>query len=122
MAFPVRKDDARGGSAVAKLAWLAAAGLGLAGLPASLVFLRASGLNYPGGDAMVRLHSFADECREGTVHVGVDAAMTGVSRYLQHDDLWAYSKVGQPGEEGIPVEELASYGFSCLLSAEEHVP
>lgn len=59
-----------------------------------------SSKNYPGGDALVRLNSLLKE-REGgvvsspvRVHIGNEAAISGVSRFLQLDVPWvAYSKV-----------------------------
>jgi hypothetical protein len=49
------------------------------------VFLYASVLNYPGGEALSRLHSDleATPLRAAHIHIGVKGAMTGISRFGQ---------------------------------------
>lgn len=66
-----------------------------AGSGAVILFAGASYNNYPGGDALRRLHKLSDQ--GGSVHVGVRAAMTGVSRYgyvygSHPVKAWTYSK------------------------------
>jgi len=117
MAFPASKDDRRRPSVLGKGALLGATVAAVAGAALSLVFLRASQLNYPGGVALHRLHKEHEECAPGLVHIGTLAAMTGVTRYGQLGGAWRYSKM-----EGIPVDDMHSHGFSCLLSSEAHVP
>ena len=60
-----------------------------------LLFSGASYSNYPGGEALRKLHKL--NVKEGSVHIGVRAAMTGVSRFgYQYSDggaqTWTYSK------------------------------
>eukprot|EP01029_Cantina_marsupialis_P002960 TRINITY_DN1281_c1_g1_i1.p1 TRINITY_DN1281_c1_g1~~TRINITY_DN1281_c1_g1_i1.p1 ORF type:complete len:523 (+),score=80.27 TRINITY_DN1281_c1_g1_i1:1868-3436(+) len=70
----------------------------------SLVFLRASVLNYPGGEAITKLPELHDAWLSGyneelqmvsdtpTVHISVLAAMTGVSRFTEPQEPWIVSK------------------------------
>ena len=65
---------------------------------ASGAFLAASYSNYPGGRALERVHALGERSgaargnRPIHVHVGVDAAMSGVSRFLERGHPWRYSK------------------------------
>ena len=88
-----------------------------------MLLLGAARLNYPGGEALERLHGHRDALRLSArqrggvkVHVGVAAAMTGVSRFLQRPSPWSYSKD----------ESLASpedfQRFTYLLTAAEDAP
>ena len=63
-------------------------------LAISLSFLIASQLNYPGGVAFSRLHEIGAVRRgdEVRVHICVEAAQTGVSRFGEVYDSWVYSK------------------------------
>lgn len=81
----------------------------------SLCFLHVSQHNYPGGLAFARLHKLADHSRPVSVHIGVEAAMTGVSRFGELSDSWRYSK-----EEGLEHGSEETLAFDYLLvSAEE---
>ena len=67
----------------------------VAGIGAIVLFSGASYSNYPGGVALKKLHRL--DVHGGHVHIGVRAAMTGVSRYgyLHGSDSgrgWLYSK------------------------------
>jgi alpha-1,6-mannosyltransferase len=66
----------------------------LAGLGAIFLFSGASYSNYPGGEALRKLHRL--DVQVGRVHIGVRAAMTGVSRfgyqYGGGGQGWSYSK------------------------------
>lgn len=84
--------------AAALLGRLAVVGALLLSLVCSGLFLAASRRNYPGGEALEALHGMvtpreAQRRRGGLrVHVGVDAAMSGVSRFLERPAPWSYSK------------------------------
>eukprot|EP00191_Tetraselmis_sp_GSL018_P018273 CAMPEP_0177579542 /NCGR_PEP_ID=MMETSP0419_2-20121207/1021_1 /TAXON_ID=582737 /ORGANISM="Tetraselmis sp., Strain GSL018" /LENGTH=580 /DNA_ID=CAMNT_0019068227 /DNA_START=351 /DNA_END=2089 /DNA_ORIENTATION=+ len=115
-AFPVSKDGRKRAPLLARLAFWAGTVAVVGSLFPALVLLRASHLNYPGGVALERLHAFSP-CTMGTVHIGVQAAMTGVTRFGELGPPWSYSKA-----EGIPQDSLRDHGFSCLLSGEAKVP
>lgn len=86
----------------------------LLSLAASALMLLLSSWNYPGGEALYRLHNelagggawrksgtlqqsvvpAPGQMDNVTVHVGVLPAMTGVSRFLELGPPWAYFKVG----------------------------
>lgn len=83
------------------------------------VFLAASYRNYPGGEAMFRLHELGTACQETTpclVHIDAAAATTGVSRFLERDRSWVYSK----NESLTRPEEFASFTFLLTESPETH--
>mmetsp|Transcript_45746 Transcript_45746/g.106727 ORF Transcript_45746/g.106727 Transcript_45746/m.106727 type:complete len:665 (-) Transcript_45746:569-2563(-) len=81
----------------------------LASFLLSMGFLRAASLNYPGAHALLALHRLEAKAPKPYVHIGVDAAMSGVSRFLEQPRPWRYSK-----EEGLDASE---YGrFSHLLT------
>ena len=107
----VRMRRNRRKSAPHRLAWLAALAMLLASCAASLFMLFISAQNYPGGQALYHLHQQAAPMgawRTGSmgssrgttegqapvsVHVDVLPAMSGVSRFLELDSPWQYSKV-----------------------------
>ena len=69
--------------------------LGLTG-----AFTLASRANYPGADALTALHELHEAAQSRVsgrprpvhVHIGVDAAISGVSRFLERPPPWKYSK------------------------------
>ena len=90
---------------------------------ASLSLLGAASLNYPGGEALQQLHSHRDALRLSArlrggvrVHVGVAAAMAGVSRFLQRPPPWSYSK----DESLSSAEDFQRFTF--LLTAADDAP
>lgn len=95
--------------AVAATAWLMLAlALGTsAGL--ALISLAAARLNYPGAHALLALHAATSARPPPRVHIGVEAAMTGVTRFLEMPPPWRYSK-----REGLATTDLR--GFSHLLT------
>ncbi|KAK9813092.1 hypothetical protein WJX72_008886 [[Myrmecia] bisecta] len=104
------------------LAWLAAAGVVAGTAAATIVMVAASRLNYPGGHALARLHVLDEAIAEHwqgpkTVHIGVLAAMTGVSRFGTQGEPWHYSK-----EEGRSQQELLARNFTYLISAQPAIP
>ena len=92
-------------------------------LATSLLLLGAARLNYPGGEVLEQLHAHRDALRLSArqrggvkVHVGVAAAMTGVSRFLQRPSPWSYSK-----DESLSSPEDFQR-FTYLLTAAEDAP
>lgn len=66
----------------------------LASFVASIGLLYISSLNYPGGDALQRLHTLAEPERDTRINVYLDnlACQTGVTRFQQINPLWVYDK------------------------------
>lgn len=113
----VRIRHRRGKSGRHRLAWLAALGMLAATAAAAMLMLYISAHNYPGGQAMYRLHkqhapggswwgaagnhssSSSSTAEAVNVHIGVLPAMTGVSRFLEKDAPWRYSKVSLTKEQ-----------------------
>ncbi|TMW65025.1 hypothetical protein Poli38472_009192 [Pythium oligandrum] len=97
------------------LPFLAAVGCLVATLLGSAFFFTASRLNYPGGEAFVRLHHVAYGERElpRTVHIDVPAAMTGVSRFGEEFEAWSYSK----DESLLTAQDLVHFDY--LLTAKD---
>lgn len=120
-AFPSRKksdgDAPVRSLCLPKAVFLAALAVAVSSLAPSLVFLRASSLNYPGGQAIIRLHLYPQLCAKGTVHIGNLAATTGVTRFGQLGPPWEYSKA-----ENLQLEDFRSRGFSCILNEAPEVP
>lgn len=68
---------------------------------------------------MFRLHELGTACQETTpclVHIDAAAATTGVSRFLERDRSWVYSK----NESLTRPEEFASFTFLLTESPETH--
>ncbi|XP_070558705.1 dol-P-Man:Man(7)GlcNAc(2)-PP-Dol alpha-1,6-mannosyltransferase-like [Ptychodera flava] len=74
-------------------------------------FLYISSINYPGGDALWRLHQTIPET-SGPVHVHIDvaSAQTGISRFMQVNPDWIYNKT----EDLIPGSD-STMEFSHLM-------
>ncbi len=78
---------------------------------AACLFAAASRLNYPGGNALIALHRAVDGAGSAVpsaakplhVHIGVAAAESGVSRFLERP-RWRYSK-----QEGLRPEQLRRF-------------
>jgi alpha-1,6-mannosyltransferase len=85
-------------------------------------FFSISRHNYPGGQALSLLHSLVDhdtEIRMGgvNVHIGVEAAMTGVSRFGEERSSWNYSKREDlaPGSK-----EMLDFDFLLVSTDDYH--
>ena len=109
--------------ATALLGRLAMVGLLVASLGASTLFLGAARLNYAGADALQLLHAAvtpreAARARGGVkVHVGVAAAMTGVSRFLEQPRPWSYSK----DESLVSADDLRRFSYLLTAATDEPV-
>ncbi|XP_045165621.2 probable Dol-P-Man:Man(7)GlcNAc(2)-PP-Dol alpha-1,6-mannosyltransferase [Mercenaria mercenaria] len=75
------------------------------------VFLYTSYLNYPGGQALHRLHQIESPNLDVHVHIDVAAAQTGITRFGQMYPNWIYNKT----EDLVPGgEEMMSYSHIIL--------
>ncbi|XP_011406378.2 PREDICTED: dol-P-Man:Man(7)GlcNAc(2)-PP-Dol alpha-1,6-mannosyltransferase-like [Amphimedon queenslandica] len=77
---------------------------------ASLFLLYLSHNNYPGGYAFHSLHKLVQTKDPITVHIGVEAAMTGVTRFGELNPSWNYSKI-----EGFEHSSSDMQNFDYLL-------
>lgn len=83
-------------------------------------FLAAATLNYPGAAALNALHRIGGQAASGRgarsvqVHIGVDAAISGVSRYLELPPPWRYSK-----KEGMNPSEYRAFSYALVAADEE---
>lgn len=82
----------------------------------TLGFLYVSVHNYPGGEAFRILHSVVPAGSQVSVHIGVDSAMTGVSRFGELRPDWIYSKT----EELQPGSPAMMHFQYLLVSAEDY--
>ncbi len=79
---------------------------------ASFTFFSAARDNYPGAAALAHVHGLAGarvasrSSRALSVHIGVDAAMSGVSRFLEEPPPWRYSKA-----EGLGPSEYRKFNY-----------
>ena len=91
-------------------------------LGATALFATASYHNYPGARALEALHAMVEPrggFRPGGhggaarrpihVHIGVDAAMSGVSRFLERPPPWRYSKA-----EGLPEHSYRQFAYALV--------
>ena len=64
----------------------------LASFITSFGLLYISSLNYPGGEALDRLHTLAGTQERVRVHMGNLACQTGITRFQQVEPSWVYDK------------------------------
>ncbi|XP_031785420.1 probable Dol-P-Man:Man(7)GlcNAc(2)-PP-Dol alpha-1,6-mannosyltransferase [Nasonia vitripennis] len=77
----------------------------------SMFLLCLAGLNYPGGQAIARLHRLErDSPTPVHVHIDVLTAQTGVSRFTQTNPSWIYSK-----QENLTIYDPEMLKFTHLL-------
>lgn len=76
----------------------------------SIFRVHISGRNYPGGEAMIRFHKVHASEANIRLHIDVETAMSGCSRFLQMNEACTYEKT-----ENLSEEELKQYNY--LLSA-----
>ncbi|XP_071963097.1 dol-P-Man:Man(7)GlcNAc(2)-PP-Dol alpha-1,6-mannosyltransferase-like [Antedon mediterranea] len=82
-------------------------------------FLYLSYNNYPGGDAITRLHQLVPKEENIHVHIDVATAQTGVSRFTQLNDNWIYNKTEDLSPGGA---DMMSYDVLCIGAASENAP
>ena len=84
------------------------------------LFAAAAYANYPGARALDAVHGYADRTgasrgsRPIHVHIGVDAAMSGVSRFLERPHPFRYSK-----REGLKPHEYTKFSYALVGPSEE---
>ena len=80
----------------------------------SIFMLYISSHNYPGGEAMMKLHQIEPFDKPLNVHIDVYAAQTGVSRFLQMNSNWTYNKT-----EDLSNENLKTFTHLIMESKNE---
>ena len=80
----------------------------------SSMMLYISSNNYPGGVAMMELHRLESPNTKVNLHIDVFSAQTGVSRFLQMNELWSYNK-----DEGLNLDELHKFSHLLIESKDE---
>ena len=75
-------------------------------------FAAAAHGNYAGGAALAHVHGLgarqaASSARPLAVHIGVDAAVSGVSRFLEKPNPWRYSKA-----EGLAAADYRQFSYA----------
>ncbi|KAJ2637352.1 hypothetical protein GGF40_002411 [Coemansia sp. RSA 1286] len=113
-AVPVFNICAAAGVARLRIRRLAAAAC-CASLAVALFMAYISSLNYPGGNALSRLHAI-ESAPNVSVHIDTYAAMTGVTRFGQIRDDWVYDKT-----EGLePGLQFANYTYLLTADPKSH--
>ncbi|KAK3585839.1 hypothetical protein CHS0354_038364 [Potamilus streckersoni] len=106
----------------AKVKWLlaviAAAHI-LGNVLVTCTFLYISHHNYPGGEAIARLHRLESQNTDVHVHIDVATAQSGVTRFTQLNDNWVYNKT-----EDLPVAGIDMLSYTHLLCGpiKEQIP
>lgn len=103
---------------------LAASAIAVLSLLATLLMTHVSSLNYPGGQALAKLHEVERLVPKAHVHIDTFSAMTGVARFGEiTSNMWIYNKTEGllPGQYGNFTHLLTSqpdihvkYGFSVI--------
>lgn len=77
----------------------------------TIFLLTVSITNYPGGVAMSRLHNMINSESNMTIHIGNLAAQSGVTRFMEINPNWIYSK-----EEHLKTDDEKLRSFNILLT------
>lgn len=95
-----------------RLALLAILGGALASLAGSGLLVYISSLNYPGGQALSKLHTLEDASATVSVHMDVLTAMTGASRFGERNPHWSYHK----NESHATSDDFIEAGYTHLIT------
>ncbi|KAI8341583.1 Alg9-like mannosyltransferase family-domain-containing protein [Blakeslea trispora] len=96
-----------------KAVLLAVFGGVIASFVISITLFQISRLNYPGGDALVRLHALESPQSYVSVHMDPETCMTGASLYGQLRSHWTYSK----NESHLTEEDFIEARYTHLITA-----
>ena len=81
----------------------------MANLVLTCIMTFVSSINYPGGEALVKLHQLENANTNVKVHLDVASCQTGITRFLESNPNWSYDKT-----ENLTNEDLINQ-FSHLL-------
>ncbi len=82
----------------------------------STALLTVSSKNYPGGNALLKLHQLEHLSSPLNIHIDVYSAQTGVSRFIELSPYWKYNKT-----EGLTRGSQDILQFSHLLVEAEDI-
>ncbi|CAF1339845.1 unnamed protein product [Rotaria sordida] len=77
------------------------------------ISLSASHYNYPGADALLKLHTHRKYQPTATVHIDVYSAENGISRFLEMKS-WTYNKT-----ENLTIDELSHFDYLLVESTSD---
>ncbi|CAF2861306.1 unnamed protein product [Rotaria sp. Silwood2] len=77
------------------------------------VSLSASHYNYPGANALLKLHTYRKYQPTATVHIDVYSAENGISRFLEMKS-WIYNKT-----ENLTIDELSHFDYLLVESTSD---
>ncbi|ORY96158.1 Alg9-like mannosyltransferase family-domain-containing protein [Syncephalastrum racemosum] len=91
---------------------LAIIGGALLSLAGSGLLVYISSLNYPGGHALSKLHMVEEPSATLSVHMDVLTAMTGATRFGEHNPQWSYHK----NESHVTSDDFIEAGYTHLIT------